>query len=120
MTEPCCPCFIVNVPRTFQQGWGVSFIPIWDDDDFVSDIDSTVVEITESAVELIGGEPCVKLGPDTYVPVENFLTEVSGGHDDTHDLRDRWFATEREAREHETYTMKRYRNPQIWESFIQL
>lgn len=39
---------------------------------------------------------------------------------DTHDLRDRWFPTEDEAKEHLEYTLDRWHHPAIWECFVRI
>ena len=41
-------------------------------------------------------------------------------HDDTHDSRDRIFKTKAEAKAHLEYTLKRFKNPSPWESFVKL
>lgn len=114
--------------HTFTEGWGVSINAIWsggdeDGPEYVSDIDVAVVRITADTVEVIGEVPCVKLDPTspnnrTWVPVANFKVEAARQYDDTHDLRDRWFATEEQAKHHANYTLQRWRNPRPWESFV--
>ena len=106
-----------------HNGWGVSITPVWDEDEeSVHDIDVNVVEIRQDAVRIIGAVPCVVIDEAfrTYVPVENFRKVPDLSVDDTHDLRTRWFATEREAREHAASVEDRWRNPEPWCAFVAL
>lgn len=114
--------FTVNVPKVYREGYGVAFVPVWDEDtEQVSDVISVVVEISPRTVWTIEGMACVADADGCMYPVDNFRElDDDLDVDDTHDLRDRWFATEDEARDHERDTMARYRNPLPWESFLQL
>lgn len=110
--------------QTFREGWGVAISPIHagedaDYPDAVVDIDVSVVRITEGDVAMIGNVPCVASQDLGYwCPVENFreLADLTEG--DTHDLRERWFATREEAEDHARYTKERFDNPSPWESFV--
>lgn len=120
--------FTVTVPRTytFETGWGVWFLAVYDYDEEtdteggITDVDGGVVRIEASAVQIIGGSPCVLIGRRMYVPVENFERIEDETNGDTHDLRSRFFESEDDAREHLDYTLKRWANPQPWESFVRL
>jgi hypothetical protein len=113
-----------STTRTYKEGWGVACVPIYNGeeyDDSIADIEVLIVRIAESAVREIGGTPCVRPdGESMWFPVVNFQELEELWEDDTHDLRDRWFATEEEARGHADYTLKRWRNPEPWESFVRL
>lgn len=111
--------------QTFCEGWGVAVIPVFagDEEPFpesVVEIEVEVVRITKSDVSIIGEIPCVAnpLGSGTWIPVENFqqLEDLTEG--DTHDLRDRWFATYEEAQAHAHFTKERFDHPAVWESFV--
>jgi len=45
-------------------------------------------------------------------------TNTDSPYDDTHDFRPRLFKTKQEALDHIEYTVKRWKNPQPWESFV--
>lgn len=105
-----------------KEGWGVSVIPIWDNDegeqiDRIVEIIVNVVKISRETVTEFAGAWCVMDGI-TYVPVENFKELSDLTTDDTHDLRTRWFATEQEARAHAKSVEDRWNHPQPWESFV--
>ena len=110
----------------YREGWGVAICPIWasDDDgeplDAVADIEVSVVRLGPTTERIVGGAICAEAWPGLYVPMENFKRLEDLRHDDTHDLRDRWFATETEARDHAAHTQRRWERPQPWESFIQV
>jgi hypothetical protein len=113
--------FTVNVPRTYRTGWGVAVLEIWSGEDEqperITAIEVEVVRIGISNVRIIGGAPCVSGGPDIWHPVDNFrdLPDLTTG--DSHDLRDRWFATEQEAREHAARVRHEWDNPLPWQPF---
>lgn len=111
--------------QTFRAGWGVSVVAVWSGDEDegperVADIDVSVVEIREDAVQIIGGAPCIQIAANMYVPIENFRELPELSEDDTHDLRDRWFATEQEARAHAANVQRTWDHPPVWVSFVRL
>jgi hypothetical protein len=121
--------FTVNVPVTFQEGFGVACIakcancnPCYDDEGVITDIEVQVVPITKALVCIVGGVPCVPLSSGgitvAYYPVENFRALTNLTADDTHDLRNRFFETEKEAQEHAQFVQRRWNNPAPWESFV--
>ena len=107
---------------TLKEGYGTYFIPIWssEDEDRIADVAGGVVRIAPDTVTVIGGEACVKAEDDLYIPVTEFRELEDLPYDDTHDLRNRWFASEEEAREHLEYTLSRFQNPLPWESFVEV
>jgi len=105
---------------SYETGWGVACLIIWDDEDRVSDVEIVVVEIAPATEKVLGGVLCVSIGPDMNIPIQNFEHVEDLATDDTHDLRDRWFATEDEAREHARYTVDRWANPEPWCSFVKI
>ena len=112
--------FHVSVPKkyTFREGWGVYFDGIYDDEERITEVHGGIVRITEHRIEVMGGVPCVQDENGTYRPVENFRELEGLGVDDTHDFRDRWFQYKHEAQEHLDDTLRRFKNPQPWESFV--
>lgn len=120
--------FTVTIPRTytFETGWGVWLSAVYDFDEEtnteggIADVDGGVVRIEASAVEIIGGAPCVLIGSRMYWPVQNFERIEDQANGDEHDLRSRFFETEDQARDHLSYTLKRWANPSPWESFVRL
>lgn len=115
----------ITVTRDIEvkEGWGVYFIPVWtgEEDERIVDVDAGIVRIAPDTITLRGGVLCVKAEDgDIYFPVENFRELKDLWEDDTHDLRDRWFATEQEAQEHLEYSLNRWRHPQPWESFVKV
>jgi hypothetical protein len=124
--EPKPEQFVVNVPRTYRAGWGVAVNEVWSGDDdpteHIEAIDVEVVRIDADAARIIGGVPCVQTADEVeqyaiWHPIENFrdLPDLTG--DDSHDLRDRWFATEQEAREHAARVRREWDNPLPWQPF---
>jgi hypothetical protein len=109
-----------EVAETYHEGWGVDIIPIWGDDERITEIDVMVVEIDAGNARLVGGAWCMPAGNGYWVPIVNFRDESDLVYDDTHDLRTRWFATAKEATDHATYTRQRWDNPSPWESFVNL
>jgi hypothetical protein len=116
-----------EVTETFSEGWGVAVEPLYEIDEEevnwderICDVVATVVRIDKDAAELIGGVWCVSDEVGHWFPIENFEERDDLTQDDTHDFRDRWFATEDAAREHATYTVNRFQNPSPWESFVRL
>jgi hypothetical protein len=129
---------------TVREGWGVDVMAIWagadepihssetevddtyseiqmDEPTYISEIQVAVVHITPAACKLVGGVWCVDTGDgSSWVPVENFRELEDLPQDDTHDLRTRWFATEREAIEHADTVKARWAHPAPWESFVEL
>lgn len=105
-----------------RDGYGVAVVAIWngEDDERISDIEVEVVALSPKNEHYIGGVTCAQGESGMYYPVENFTAYDDLGYDDTHDLRDRWFASRSEAEEHADYTRKRWTNPSPWESFVQL
>lgn len=92
-----------------------------EDDERVADVDAGIVRITSDTITFRGGALCVNAEDvDICFPVENFRELEDLWEDDTHDLRDRWFATEQEARDHLEYTLDRWRRPEPWESFVKV
>ena len=135
---PDFPEFTVLVPRTFREGWGVWFAPIWREDeggyptDSIADLDSGIVRISPDKVQVINGTPVVDImagamvglddddSPPVYMKAKSFRELDDLNVSDTHDLRDRWFATEAEALSHLGNTLDRWQHPKPWESFVQL
>ena len=106
-------------PKSFNEGWGVYFDAIWDEDsDKVSEIIGGIVRIDKDHVEMFGSIPCVLDENGTGRPIENFKELEPLGVDDTHDFRDRFFEFEEDAKEHLKDTMDRWKHPQVWESFV--
>lgn len=113
-----------------EEGWGVHVTPIFeheDDEPEYGRVSKIIVEVVRIAADEIvytyGGMPCVRTnegGTPLHVPVENFAHVDDITHDDTHDLRTRWFATEDAARGHARHTEERFANPSPWESFVDL
>lgn len=105
-----------------KEGYGVYFIPIWDgdDDNRIADVVGGIVRIAPDTITIVAGEPCVEAEDNFYIPATEFRELEDLPYDDTHDLRGRWFASEEEAREHLEYTLRRFRNPLPWESFVEL
>lgn len=118
--------FKVAVTReyTFATGYGVSITPVWSGEDetceHVADIDVQVVAINSGQVQVIGGVPCVPLGGDMFVPIENFERVEDLAYDDTHDLRDRWFPSLDAAEAHARGVRDAWEHPLPWVSFIAL
>lgn len=116
--------FTLQTDKTYKAGWGVCITPIWDGFDgvgeHVADIDVQIVKIAPETVTLCGGVWCVRITQNGFVPIDNFKDLDELDTDDTHDLRDRWFATRKDAAEHARYTENRWKHPQPWESFIAL
>jgi len=77
--------------------------------DYISEVDPSITKVTEKNY----------LGLDVIGKDENLNVKGLFG-DDTHDLRPRLFKTLKEAKEHEKYTLDRFKNPQPWESFVKL
>lgn len=112
----------------YKPGFGVFFEPIYQEEDWgekITDIVPYMVEIIPENIVDISGVACVPVNTEEerkedrfFVPIANFKDVPDLTEDDTHDFRSRWFATNKEAVEHIEYTMKRYRHPQVWESFI--
>lgn len=114
---------VVTKVHTFQEGYGAYFVPIWEGEDMserIAEVDGGVVKIASDTTELVGNVPCVKVEDNLWVPVENFLLAPEEADDDTHDLRDRWFAEEAEAWAHVNYTIGRFQHPKPWESFVKV
>ena len=112
-----------EVSETYRAGWGVSVSAVYESeyDDSIADIDVEVVEITRERTQLVGGAWCVPLSaPRSFMPVENFRDVEELTHDDAHDLRSRWFATEAEARAHAADVEVTWQNPEPWRSFVTL
>ena len=120
------PLHTYTLERTYREGWGVSVCPIWAGEDEnpecdrIAEIEVFVIRLHPDNGRLVGSAYCMQQGDSPNVPVENFRPLDDLRTDDTHDLRDRWFATEDEARAHARYTAARWANPSPWESFIQL
>lgn len=118
--------FTVLFAKLYRPGWGVSVTPIFQTDDDteevtgVADIHVDIVRIEESAVQIVGGVPCVRVDANFFVPLDNFQQVDDLAHDDTHDLRTRWFATEEEARAHAASVQSTWDHPKPWESFVTL
>lgn len=113
--------FIVDVPIKVTSGWGVVFLPSWEgeeESEQLADVESAVVRVArETVVVTSGGRLCV----DTdfgLLPAEEIVEREDLAQDDTHDFRPRLFPTEAEAVAHRDYTMDRWRNPCVWESFV--
>ena len=109
--------------HTFREGWGVAVIPLWsfrdEDNETISDLDVEVVPIREDLVIVSYGTPCVPSStPKMLYPIANFRELDDLWQDDSHDARDRWFATEQEAREHAESVIKSWENPNPWQSFV--
>lgn len=104
---------------SFKEGWGVSVTVIGDEDQ-ITDISVSVVEITALNAVVVGNILCVKNEDNHAIPIENFDADVPETPNDTHDLRSRWFATQEEAETYARFTANRWRNPQPWESFVRL
>jgi hypothetical protein len=115
--------------HTYREGWGVSVMPIWEGEDEperISDIEVGVTHITADRVRVLDGTtPCVPFdesmrtdsnGP--WIPVENYRDELDAVNNDSHDLRDHWFKTEQEARDHASSVLAQWQNPQPWQSFV--
>lgn len=103
---------------TYKDGWGVHVTCIYDEDTgSVTDIEVAVVRLAPTNEHVIGGALCARV-EDFYVPVDCFEDVDDLPYGDTHDLRTRWFASEREAQKHATYTLRRWQHPQPWESFV--
>jgi hypothetical protein len=120
--------FTINVPRTYRTGWGVAVIEIWSGEDeqpaHITAIEVEVIRIGISNVRIIGGQPCVGglmspllVEPNMWYPVDSFADVPDLTTGDSHDLRDRWFATEREAREHAARVRHEWDNPLPWQPF---
>jgi hypothetical protein len=110
-----------EVTETFDEGWGVDVVPIWDwdIDEKISEIHVSVAEIKADFAKLIGGQWCVSFdGKSLWVPIANFEHVDDLRSDDTHDLRSRWFETEAEARAHAGWVEKVWANPEPWRSFV--
>jgi hypothetical protein len=92
--------------------WFVRFMPIWDTNEetgaeWVCDVEAEVVRVTAedhwaNGLERAEFDPCI--------------TEW----DDTHDLTDRLYATEDEARTHAEWTVRRFKNPAPWTNRVKL
>lgn len=109
----------------YREGWGVSITPLWDENEetgaeWISDIFVSVVRLSPQTEVIIGNTICAETEENFFVPMDNFQPLEDLWENDTHDLRDRWFATEREARDHAEYTERRFKNPAPWESFVKL
>lgn len=104
----------------FRDGWGVAIIPLWDDDESISDIIVEVLNLSPVNWHIVGNMLCVKGESGIYHPVENFQPREPLQYDDQHDLRDTWFASCTEACEHANYVRDTWRNPLPWQSFITL
>ena len=107
----------------YTEGYGVYVIPIWsgeDEPEHVSDIEVGVVKLAPTHEHIIGGAICAKIGDKFYVPMENFQRLEDLTVDDTHDLRDRWFASKTEADDYAFHVERRWQYPQPWESFVVL
>lgn len=105
----------ITVPVTYDVpvgAWLVSFTPVWDHDEeigreWVCDVDAEVRQLTDTDTGYAGMK---------RAELDPCHTE----HDDTHDLTERLYATEAEARAHAEWTIARFKNPQPWESFVKL
>lgn len=111
----------------FESGYGVAFIPIWEGEDEperIVDVDAEIVEISLDNIENLNGVPHLKGGRNLnchmYYSVNHFPELENLWEGDTHDLRDRWFATKEEAEEHMNFTLERFQHPQPWESFVKI
>jgi hypothetical protein len=112
-----------TMPSPYREGWGVCIVPMWsgeDEPEHVSDIEVEVVRLGPTTEVIVAGALCVQVWPNAYVPMENFQPLDDLTVDDTHDLRLRWFARETDARAHAEYTLQRWKNPQPWESFVEV
>ncbi len=108
---------------TLKEGYGVWFIPVYAGEDSpnpdaVVDVDAAIVRISPDTIVMLHGEPCIPIGNNCFIPAATFQEREELACDDTHDLRNRWFETEQEAREHMEYTLRRWKHPQPWESFV--
>lgn len=112
----------VTTEVTVRRGYAAWFSPLWNDDDTVESVVGGVAEVTESAVRIIGGVPCVQpLGESWRLPcAESEWATDELAYDDTHDLRARLFEERASAEEHVRETLHRFEHPQPWESFIRV
>jgi len=79
--------------------------------DYISDVDSNIVKVTsKNYLEL----------PENVIGKDETMNLKGLGVDDTHDFRPRLFKTLKQAKEHEKYTVNRFKNPQPWEAFVKL
>lgn len=114
------------IEHEFEGGYGVYFAPVFTGEDepnpdAIVDVDGGIMRIAPHTVREFGGALCVVEEDGKFgIPVENFQKLDDLWTDDTHDLRDRFFETEEEAKAHLEYTLERFANPAPWESFIQL
>lgn len=93
--------------------WLVSFMPVHygdndegKDPDGIVEVDAEVRQLTEEDTAYHNRN------------VDDNACQVQ--YSDTHDFRERLFTKESDAREHAEWTVSRFKNPQPWESFIQL
>jgi hypothetical protein len=105
----------------YEEGWGVAWTSIWNHEtQSLSGVEGEVIALFPENVQVVGEVPCMRSANDVnmYHPIENFrhLDDLDVG--DTHDFRDRWFATKEAAEEHYKHTMERFKNPQPWEAFV--
>ena len=105
---------------SYRDGWGVAVSPVWDEDERISDIDVEVVQLAPVAEVYVPGAICTRGASGALYPMSNFQPLLDITYSDTHDLRDRWFATRAEANEYATYTLRCWEHPAPWESFVQL
>ena len=73
---------------------------------YIAEVDGSLTEVTLENWQELGVEGLtLNSNPKLWV-------------DDTHDLRDKVFATKEEANKHLEYTLNRFKNPQPWEAFV--
>jgi hypothetical protein len=106
--------------------WLVTFEPIWgqrcnegqhddcmthgcmdNEPDYIAEVDGAINKITRRNYYELGANGLT------------ISSNTNDRYDDTHDLRPRLFKTKQEAKAHLEYTLKRFKNPQPWESFVQ-
>ncbi len=109
-----------EVQATVTEGWAAVFVPSWDDYDNIIDVDGVVVQIAPDTVRVIGTRPCVSIGDEEWVDIDDLIGEgeVVVTFDDTHDLRPRLFRLREDAEHHATWTEARWNNPALRDSFI--
>lgn len=76
----------------------------------ISEIDPVIIRVTEKNYDTFS----VDVRDRDVTWNDDY---VSG---DTHDIRPRLFATLKQAKDHASYTLERWKNPQPWESFVKL
>ena len=109
---------------TYRDGWGVYVEPIWGHQTHYEDtgekipdpyiyepnhVENIIVLVVRlsPATEAYNRPGCFEPTSGFVIPGACFEELENLWADDTHDLRPRWYQSEREARDHADYTLRR-------------